>query len=119
MSKSAKSLFYFSIYLLLIGLNLLVAPNFLLNIFGLPLTEEVWIRVVGLLVLVLSVYYFVAVKHELTAIFHTSVYLRASVIVFFGAFVAMGLVKPVLLLFAGIDVAGAAWTYMALRQDKQ
>ena len=44
MSKSAFTLKVFGIYLLVLGLGLLVMPNLLLGIFGMPQTTEVWSR---------------------------------------------------------------------------
>ena len=49
MSNTAKSVFVFAIYLFLLGITLLVTPNVLLTLFAYPTTEEVWIRVVGML----------------------------------------------------------------------
>jgi len=37
--------------MLALGLGLLLVPNLLLGLFGFPPSREVWIRVVGLLVL--------------------------------------------------------------------
>jgi len=41
------------------------------------------------------------------------------VLFFFGAFVLAGLAPAVLLLFGAIDVAGALWTWSALRQERR
>jgi hypothetical protein len=118
MSNSAKSLFVFGIYMVVLGITLLAVPNFLLTLFGLPATNEVWIRVVGMLVCLLAVYYIQAARHELTAFFQWTVYTRASVIVFFIVFVVLGLVKPALILFGGADLLGAIWTALALRSSR-
>jgi len=118
MSKGAKSLFVFGIYMVALGITLLVVPNVLLTLFGLPATNEVWIRVVGMLVCLLAVYYIQAARNELTAFFHWTVYTRASVIVFFIVFVVFGLVKPALILFGGVDLLGAIWTALALRSSR-
>jgi hypothetical protein len=65
MSKSAQSLFVFSIYLFTLGLILLIIPNFILSIFSVPETQEVWIRVVGMLVIILGYFDFQASKNEM------------------------------------------------------
>ena len=54
MSSAARSVYAFSFYLFALGFVLTVAPNLLLRIFGIPETNEVWIRVVGMLVLLLG-----------------------------------------------------------------
>ena len=115
MSKAALSIFLFGLYLAGLGIVLLVVPELLLNLFGLPSTNEVWIRVVGMLVLVLAVYYTQTAMMELTSFFQLTVYVRPFVIVFFALFVLMGLVKPVLILFGMVDFMGALWTWWALR----
>jgi hypothetical protein len=117
MTNSAKTIHYFSFYLFLTGLNLLIAPNLLLQTFGMPPTEEVWIRVVGMLVFLLGAYYYGAARAEMKSWFKLSVFTRLSVPIFFVIFVAMGWAKPSLLLFGGIDAAGAIWTYLALKKE--
>jgi hypothetical protein len=118
MTKSAQSVFYFGIYLLLTGVTLLFMPNLLLGMCGLPATEEVWIRVVGMLAGIIGVYYVFAARQNLTPFFRMTVYIRSTVILFFGAFVLAGLVKPALLLFGAIDLAGAIWTQLALKNSR-
>ena len=60
MSKSARSIFVFSAYLFFLGAILIVNPNFLLELFTFPETNEVWMRVVGVLVFILGFTYFQA-----------------------------------------------------------
>lgn len=105
----------FAAYLLALAVVLLVAPNALLLTFGLPATSEVWIRVVGMLVAFLGLYYRVAASAELVPIFWMSVLVRFSVPAFFLLFVVAGWVRWPLVLFGVIDAAGAAWTWLALR----
>ncbi|MCK5247137.1 hypothetical protein KAR02_09575 [Candidatus Bipolaricaulota bacterium] len=119
MSKAARSSFVFGIYLVLLGLFLLIAPNTLITFFGLPAANDVWIRVVGMLLFLLSYYYIQAARKNLTDFFRWSVVARASVIVFFAVFVILDLVKPILLLFGGVDLLAAVWTHLALRKEKR
>ena len=65
MSKSALSLFGFSIYLYLLGFVLVVIPDTLLRIFEFPTADGLWIRVVGMLVIILGFYYSHAARAEL------------------------------------------------------
>lgn len=119
MSKAARSSFVFGIYLVLLGLFLLIAPNTLITFFGLPAANDVWIRVVGMLLFLLSYYYIQAARKNLADFFRWSVVVRASVIVFFAVFVILDLVKPILLLFGGVDLLAAVWTHLALRKEKR
>ena len=116
MSPAAKSVFTFGFYLSILGIILVVVPNLILTIFGLPETEEVWIRVVGVVVLALAIYYVQLSRKENRDFMWLSVYVRSTVIVFFTAFVLAGYVQPVLILFGAIDLLGALWTWRALKQ---
>lgn len=117
MTAAARSVQVFGGYLLALALALLLAPNLLLGVFGIAPTDEVWIRVVGMLAGILGVYYLRAAQAGLTAFFGWTVPVRLSVPVFFAVFVALGMAPPVLLLFAAVDAAGALWTRSALRRD--
>lgn len=117
MKSSAFSLFVFGLYMLVLGPVLVLTPNTLLEIFGFPLTQEIWIRVVGMLVILLGVYDVGAARAGLEPFIRLSVPVRGSVILFFGAFVALRLVEPALLLFGAVDALGATWTVLALRRE--
>jgi hypothetical protein len=118
MSKSALSVFVFGLYIAVLGIVLLVAPNFLLGMFGLPGTTEVWIRIVGMLVLFLGFYYTQAAYKEMADFFRWTVYLRSTVIIFFVVFVLLGFASPPLILFGVVDLLGAIWTGLTLRSPK-
>jgi hypothetical protein len=117
MTPAARSIQIFGVYLMMLGATLLLAPNLLLGVFGFAPTDEVWIRVVGMLAGILGVYYVRAAQAGLTAFFGWTVPVRLSVPVFFAAFVALGMAPAVLLLFAAVDAAAALWTWSALRRD--
>ena len=117
MSKSALSLFVFSIYLYLLGLVLVVTPDTLLRIFKFPDADGLWIRVVGMLVIILGFYYSHAARDELRPFFVWTVIARSSVLLFFIAFVIAGLAPPALILFGVVDFAAAMWTLFAIRAD--
>ena len=116
MSAAARSVFVFGLYLMALGVVLLFAPNMLLGAFGMPSTTEVWIRVVGMLVLVIGFLDVVAGRTELVPLFRASVLARGLVPVVFGAFVIEGWAPVQLLLFGAVDLAGAVWTAVALRR---
>lgn len=118
MSKSSLSLFVFGLYLVVLGLILIIAPNFLLGVFFMPSTAEVWIRVVGVLVLFIAFYYIQAARQEMTEFIKLTVYPRSFLILFFIAFVLLGLARPALILFGMVDLLGAIWTVLALRSPK-
>ncbi len=112
-----RTLRVFAVYLAGLAVALLFAPNVLLSLFGMPETTEVWIRVVGMLVAVLALYYWTAGRTEFLPFARASVLARGAVPLFFLAFVIEGWATWPLLLFGIADAAGAAWTWMALRSD--
>ena len=116
MSKAAKSLFVFGIYLCGLGLILLLVPNLILQVFGVPPTHEVWIRINGMFVLCLSFYYVQAARNELTLLIRWTVWTRVAVIFFFAAFVLWASAPKALLLFGLIDLLSAIWTWLALKK---
>ncbi len=118
MSNAAKSILVFGIYLTVIGLGFLIVPNTPLVLFGFPTTNEPWIRVVGLLVLILAYYYFQASRNEVKPFFRWTVHARPFVVVCFIVFVALGLAKPMLIIFGVVDLLGAVWTGLALRTSQ-
>jgi len=118
MSKSARSIFVFGWYLGVLGLVLVTVPNSLLRIFQLTTTNEVWIRVVGMLIILLCFYYTQVARKELRDFIQWTVYARSAVILFFIAFVLLKYVNPILILVGVVDLLGAIWTTLALRSDK-
>ena len=118
MTRAAKSLWVFGLYLTVLGVILLLLPNVLLRVFGVPPTNEIWIRVNGMFVLCLAYYYLQTARHGLTEFIRWTVWARAAVIVYFVAFVLLaGAPKP-LLVFGVIDLISATWTFMALQTDR-
>lgn len=117
MSKSAFSVRVFSIYLLVFGAMLIVAPNLMLSILSVAETHEVWIRIVGLLMLDIGYLIFMASRYELQLFFRWTVTARLIVTLFLTAFVVLGFAPPILILFGVIDAAGAIWTALTLRNE--
>jgi hypothetical protein len=117
MSKSAFSAKVFAIYLFVVGPLLVFAPNFLLSIFRVPPTSEVWIRVVGVIAFNLGIYAWIAAKHENKPFLEASVYTRIVFFAAFTTFAVIGLASPVLILFGAVDLLGGIWTHFALKAD--
>jgi len=115
MSKAAKSVLVYGLYLSILGSFLLAVPNLLLNMFGFPETREVWIRVVGVLLLCLAFYCIQSAYAGIMAFFRWTIYTRGFSFLSFVVFVAFKLVQPTLILFGTIDLVGAIWTAVALR----
>jgi hypothetical protein len=116
MTAPSKSVYYFGIYLILVGISLVVVPNFVLSLLFLPATSEVWIRIVGVLVFNIGVLYYVMAPENNRMFMILTVYLRASVFVWFVLFVVIGWAPAMLIGFGVVDLLGAIWTYSALKK---
>ena len=118
MSNAAKSIFVHGIYLLGLAVVLLTIPNIPLKIFGLAETNEVWIRVVGMMSLVLGYYFVQSARRDETEFFRSTILPRSSAIVFFVIFVALGFAPINLLLLIAVDPVFIIWTVLALRSSQ-
>ncbi|MCW5609264.1 MAG: hypothetical protein KIS83_01035 [Rubrivivax sp.] len=115
MHPAALSIKVFGVYVALTGLGLLVAPGLTLAPLGVAAPTEVWIRVVGALAIVIGYYYWACGAAGAVDFFRATVRGRplfaALCVLLIVAFQA-----PLqLLLFAAVDLAGAAWTWQGLR----
>jgi hypothetical protein len=115
MSRPARSLFVFGVYLAALGVALLLVPNLLLRMFGSPPTKEIWIRINGMFVICLAYYYIQTARHGLTLFIRWTVWARAAVILCFAAFVLLAGAPRALLLFGLVDLLSAVWTFIALQ----
>jgi hypothetical protein len=118
MTRAARSIFVFGLYLFGTAAILIASPNVLFGIVGIAPTTEPWARVLGVIVAVLGTYYIVAARGEFTAFFRTSVWLRIVVLAGFGGLVAVGWAPAPLIIFGVVDAIGALWTRTALRSAK-
>ena len=118
MKKASVSILVFGVYVMVMGVLLLTIPNVLLGLVRYPTTDEVWIRVLGVVTISMGYYYIVAGRSNLVSFFKASLLTRPSLVVFFAALVALGMAQPVLVLFGVIDLLGAIWTGLALRSSR-
>lgn len=117
-SNRYKSLLVQSIYVLLTGLQLVFVPNMLLGMFGFDETSEVWIKVLGLVIISLSIIYYTINKSGNAEVVTASMWARFFVSAGFIFLAVSGQAKPAIILFAGVDIATAAWTWFELKKVK-
>ena len=115
MHPASRSIQVFGIYVVITGLGLAFAPALVFAPLGLATPAEVWVRVLGVLAIVVGYYYWSCGRAGAVAFFEASVRGRvlfaALCVVLILAFAA-----PLqLLLFGLVDVVGAAWTFHGLR----
>jgi hypothetical protein len=117
MKSAALTIKVFGVYVSLIGLALLCAPNAILPILGFPETTETWVRVLGALALVVGYYYWVCGVANVRAFFVATVQGRMVFCAAGLALVVWADAPPALIAIGLVDVAGAGWTLLALRNE--
>ena len=119
MSATATSVFYYSFYMMGMGLGLFFIPDQILGIFGFAPTTDIWVRVLGLLAFCAGILYFYCARTNQTGFFRVSVPER---IIFFLGMVALVIffqVTPMLAAVGSVDLLGAIWTGLTLRQGNK
>lgn len=119
MSRSAKSVFYFGIYITLLGVLLIFFPNTLLGLVNIPATNEVWIRLAGMLLLFMGFFYVQSARHNLIPFFKWTLVTRGIAFFFVLGFWFHGFVSWIILAFWLGDFAGWLWTFFALRHENK
>lgn len=116
MHPASLSIKVFGVYVLASGLGLLFAPNMVLALLGVPPTTEIWVRVLGVLAIVLAYYYWACGVAGAVAFFEATVKGRVLFAILCAVLIAAFNAPVQLLIFGAMDVAGAAWTWQALRK---
>ena len=119
MSKSAKTLVVWAIYILGAGITLFAFPNALLRVSRLSPTEEPWIRIMGVLAICLGYIYLRAGLGDVRACFEWTIHTRVALLCLFIALVFAGLAPWQLILFGIVDFLGAVWTWWTMRGEAE
>lgn len=118
MSHAARSVLAFGVYLEVLGLGLLLVPDPMLALFGQPPSTEPWLRVVGIVVLILGLYYLSAAVSGVSAFYRWTVWGRPLAAAILVVLAATRLAPAFVLILAAVDVAAALWTWLALRAER-
>jgi hypothetical protein len=116
MTAAAKSVYYFGFYLYLVGATLIFIPNIFLTTLRMPETNDVWIRVLGVIVSLLGFYYHQTGAKNISAFFPLTIPTRIMVFTVFLVFVILKMASPMMIGIGAVDLAGAVWTFMALKK---
>lgn len=120
MTKPQFSLFVFGLYMIFcVGLGFMLVPSLVLGLFGLSAGDDAWIRFVGMLASILGIYYVLAARAKLDRFIPWTVGVRVYAAAFMVVMVLLGKIGAPVLLFALVDSLAAAWTFAALRSDRE
>lgn len=117
MTKSAKSLYYFGFYVLLIGIIICIVPDMFISLLKLPEIPSAWARVIGLLTIIIGSYDILSGRNNVKPLIKASIYLR--ILFFIGILVLFisGQMTKEILPLGVIDLLGAVWTALALKSE--
>ena len=119
MTKAGKSIFFFGFWVVICGIALMFFPGLVIGMMGMDMTPDVVSRVLGMVLIFLAIYYFVAGMHpEFRPFYRVTVYTRSSALIIAVIFVLAGIAEVSLIYFTIVDAAGAAWTAFALRRER-
>ncbi len=118
MQSPAFTIKAFGVYVILTGISLALTPNILLSLFGIPPTNEFWIRQLGALAIIVGYYYWACGVGNATAFFKASIPGRIGFFVLGLGLVVLAQAPWQILLFGVVDLLGAGWTAMALRNER-
>ncbi len=116
MKNVSNSMYAQIAYMVLAGTGFLFMPNVILQVLGMQPVDDVWIRIIGLLALVLASYYWVMTKNSILPFFKVSVWGRYGFCAGLVALVLFNLGEKPLILFAALETGLAVWTHLALRK---
>ena len=114
--KRFLSLTVQAIYVLITALELIFIPNTLLGMFGFEPTTEIWIKVLGIVLIAFVLVYYGIIKHGNDEVVRFTVWSRFFVGAGFILMALTGVAPMALILFAGIDIATAIWTWFELKK---
>lgn len=116
MSAPARSVFLFSLYLIVVCASIAAAPNAVLRMLSVAPTKEPWLQILGIVGVALGYYYLSAARAEEFGFIRATVWGRLGAASAYLTLIGSGMAPPQLALFAAADLGGALWTGLALRR---
>ena len=118
-SQAALSTLCWGFYMVLNGLSMIIHPNATLAAMGFELTTEIWIRMVGLLSLVLGFYYIQMGRYYFAPFYTWKIIGHISGILIMTFFYLQDLVPATVFMICFSDALAAAWTAWGISQDRK
>ena len=120
MSRTSKSIIYFSFYMEIIGIVMIVFPQIVLKILSISPRADVVVRFLGMVDVLMGYYYLRAGigGEKLRNFYQLTLHTRFATLVFLVLFIILWNVNPIVILFGLIDTGGAVWTIVSMRLDK-
>jgi hypothetical protein len=110
------SVLVWGLYLLLLGIALMLIPRPLMDLFQLPFGGGFGERMLGVLTLVLGLYYVLAARQRINALYRWKIAGHALGVCLMTLMIISGVAPLALLGTIAMDVLAASWTLLALRR---
>ncbi|MBL0145108.1 MAG: hypothetical protein IPP48_04495 [Chitinophagaceae bacterium] len=117
MTLSAKSLFFFGIYVVCTGFLFIIFPDKLIQLTQLPAISLQWARFIGLLAFVIGSYDIFSGLNNIQPFIKASVYIRLAFSLGTILLFAFGQMPITILLLGGVDALGALYTFLTLKYE--
>ena len=118
MDPIARSVSVWGFFALGTGLLLMAVPNLLFAILLIPATDEPWVRLVGVLVFAIGIYFLGGARSTEVVPFARATIAGRLIVTVGIAVVAVVWGYWMLLLIAAVELVSALWTYSLLRRTQ-
>lgn len=119
MKRTELSIKSWGIYLLALGLSMVFMPVTTVGLFGYTADGELWIRIVGILSVVLAMYYWQMVRYHVHELYSWKIAGHTFGIVCMTGFLVMGLADGRIIGTIVVELLACLWTAFALKADKR
>ena len=119
MTKAAKTIWIFGLYLIGEGVFLMLAPSWVLSAIGIPEPESIWRNILGFVVAILGYYYVRNARENLTPFFYFTAQIRMLQLAFFVGLYAFELGTLALVGFSFIEFLAGIWTLRVLKSEAE
>lgn len=117
MNPACRTIYLFGFYPLLAGLSMIIAPALPLQLLGWPIEGLDWIRMLGVVTMIVGYYYLQLGRNDVLTFCKYSAQMRLLIpVVFTGMVFAFGM-NPLYIALTAVDFLGGVWTWQALRKQ--
>ncbi len=117
MNPACRTIFLFGFYPLLAGLSMIIAPALPLQMMGWPVEGLDWIRMLGVVTMIVGYYYLQLGANDVLTFCRYSAQMRLVIPFVFVLLVLVFNMNPLYIALTAVDFLGGVWTWSALRKQ--